>query len=97
MAAHPPQVGRARTILRQALGQLGGAPRRGTALGLMARWAGATGDGDLTGPTFPAWLTDLVGRAQTIGLADRRGECIHSACAHYNLSLIHISEPTRPY
>ena len=70
--------------LEEALGQLGGAPRRGTALGLMARWAGATHDGDLTGPTFPAWLTDLVGRAQTVGLADRRGECIHSACAHYN-------------
>ena len=77
--------------LEEALGQLGGAPRRGTALGLMARWAGATGDGDLTGPTFPAWLTDLVGRAQTIGLADRRGECIHSACAHYNRCFVEKS------
>ena len=77
--------------LEEALGQLGGAPRRGTALGLMARWAGATGDGDLTGPTFPAWLTDLAGRAQTIGLADRRGECIHSACAHYNRCFVEKS------
>ena len=77
--------------LEEALGQLGGAPRRGTALGLMARWAGATNDGDLTGPTFPAWLTDLVGRPQTIGLADRRGECIHSACAHYNRCFVEKS------
>ena len=77
--------------LEEALGQLGGAPRRGTALGLMARWAGATNDGDLTGATFPAWLTDLVGRAQTIGLADRRGECIHSACTHYNRCFVEKS------
>ena len=77
--------------LEEALGNLGGAPRRGTALGLMARWAGATGDGDLTGPTFPAWLTDLVGRPQTVGLADRRGECIHSACAHYNRCFVEKS------
>jgi len=77
--------------LDEALSQLGGAPRRGAALGLMARWAGATQDGDLTGPTFPAWLTDLVGRPQTIGLADRRGECIHSACAHYNRCFVEKS------
>ena len=77
--------------LEEALAQLGGVPRRGTALGLMARWAGATNDGDLTGPTFPAWLTDLVGRAQTVGLADRRGECIHSACTHYNRCFVEKS------
>ena len=77
--------------LEEALGQLAGAPRRGTALGLMARWAGATNDGDLTGATFPAWLTDLAGRAQTIGLADRRGECIHSACSHYNRCFVEKS------
>ena len=77
--------------LEEALAQLGGAPRRGTALGLMARWAGATNDGDLTGPTFPAWLSDLVGRAQTVGLADRRGECIHSACTHYNRCFVEKS------
>ena len=77
--------------LEEALGQLAGAPRRGTALGLMARWAGATNDGDLTGATFPAWLTDLAGRAQTVGLADRRGECIHSACTHYNRCFVEKS------
>ena len=77
--------------LEEALGQLAGAPRRGTALGLMARWAGATADGDLTGATFPAWLTDLAGRAQTNGLADRRGECIHSACSHYNRCFVEKS------
>ena len=77
--------------LEEALGQLAGAPRRGTALGLMARWAGATNDGDLTGASFPAWLTDLAGRAQTVGLADRRGECIHSACSHYNRCFVEKS------
>ena len=50
-----------------------------------------TNDGDLTGATFPAWLTDLAGRAQTVGLADRRGECIHSACTHYNRCFVEKS------
>ena len=49
-------------------------PRHGVALGLMARWALATRDGDLVGGDFPAWLGDLLGRAGTLGLADRRGD-----------------------
>lgn len=77
--------------LEEALMQMPGQPRRATALGLMARWAGATDDGDLTGASFPAWLLDLLGRAQTIGLADRRGECIHAACAHYNKCFVEKS------
>ena len=55
-------------------------PQDAVALGLMARWAGATRDGDMVGGDFPAWLADLVGRVRTRGLADRRGECIYSAC-----------------
>ncbi|MFM8799999.1 MAG: ATP-dependent DNA helicase [Tagaea sp.] len=52
-------------------------------LGLMARWAAASRDGDMVGGDFPAWLPDLVGKARTRGLADRRGECVYSACPHY--------------
>ncbi|HLY58810.1 MAG TPA: ATP-dependent DNA helicase [Stellaceae bacterium] len=54
-----------------------------TALALLARWAMATKDGALVGGDFPGWLPDLMGRALTTGLADRRGECIYSACPHY--------------
>jgi len=61
------------------------------ALGLMARWARASRDGDMTGGDFPSWLPDLVGRARTIELADRRGECIYSACAHYHRCFIERS------
>ncbi len=58
-------------------------PQDSTALGLMARWAAASRDGDMVGGDFPAWMPDLVGKARTRGLADRRGECIYSACPHY--------------
>ena len=77
--------------LEEALSQMPGQPRRATALGLMARWAGTSSDGDLTGASFPAWLLDLLGRAQTTGLADRRGECIHAACSHYNRCFVEKS------
>ena len=53
------------------------------ALGLMARWADATRNGDLFGGDFPAWLSQLVGSGQTLGLRHRRGECVYAACAHY--------------
>ena len=57
-------------------------------LGLMARWALATRDGDMVGGDFPAWIADLVGRAKTLGLADQRGECIYSSCPHYRKCFI---------
>lgn len=66
-------------------------PRYATALGLMARWAEANPEGDLTGAGFPAWLVDLLGYGPTMGLADRRGECIHSACRHYNKCFVEKS------
>ena len=53
------------------------------ALGLMARWAAATRDGDLYGGDFPAWLAQLVGNGQTLGLRHHRGECVFAACSHY--------------
>jgi ATP-dependent DNA helicase DinG len=63
-------------------------PGGGVALGLMARWAAATRHGDLTGGDFPGWMVELHGRARTLGLADRRGECVYSACEHYRRCFI---------
>ena len=57
----------------------------------MARWASASPDGDLTGSSFPAWLIDLIGTRTSLGLADRRGECIHSACLHYHKCFVEKS------
>ncbi|MCS6854330.1 MAG: ATP-dependent DNA helicase, partial [Elioraea sp.] len=68
-----------------ALGRGGGAA---IAFGLMSRWAEATRDGDLVGGDFPGWLPELLGTANTLGLADRRGECIHAACPHYRVCFI---------
>ena len=58
------------------------------AIGLIARWASHSRDGALIGGDFAGWLADLVGRARAFGLADRRGECIYSACAHYTKCFI---------
>ncbi len=52
------------------------------ALGLIARWAGHSRDGDMVGGDFPAWLRQVLG-GPARGLTDRRGECVYSACAHY--------------
>jgi len=77
--------------LEDALATVPATPRFAPALGLMARWAEADRDGDLTGSGFPAWLTDLLGHGLTMGLADRRGECIHSACRHYQKCFVERS------
>ncbi len=52
-------------------------------LGLIARWVLATADGDLSGGDLPGWFAELFGAGLLYGIADRRGECIHSACAHW--------------
>ncbi|MFQ5938801.1 MAG: ATP-dependent DNA helicase [Alphaproteobacteria bacterium] len=65
--------------------------RDAVALGLLARWARRTRDGDMIGGDFPAWLVDLVGRGRTLNLADRRGECVYSACSHYHKCFIERS------
>jgi len=57
-------------------------------LGLMARWAAASRDGDMIGGDFPAWLGDLMGRGLTYDLTDTRGECLYSACPHYQKCFI---------
>ncbi|MEI6986839.1 MAG: ATP-dependent DNA helicase [Rhodospirillaceae bacterium] len=66
-------------------------PRYRIALGILARWIMVTRDGDLQGSDFPGWLVDVLGRAATLGLADRRGECIYSACDYYNRCFIEKS------
>ena len=66
-------------------------PRYRIGLALLARWIAATRDGDLQGSDFPGWLVDVLGRAATLGLADRRGECIYSGCEHYNRCFIEKS------
>ena len=65
-----------------------GGERHAVALGLIARWAGATRDGGMIGGDFPAWLADLLGASRTVGLADRRGECIYAACPHFRTCFI---------
>jgi ATP-dependent DNA helicase DinG len=59
------------------------APENAVGLGLLARWALASRDGDMIGGDLPSWLLDLLGRGRITRLADRRGECIYSACEHY--------------
>ena len=68
-----------------------GRPSDAIGLGIMARWILATKDGALVGGDLPGWLVDLLGRAQTLGLADRRGECIYSGCPHYSRCFIEHS------
>ncbi len=66
-------------------------PYQAVAAGLMTRWVQASPDGDLTGGSFPGWLPGLLGRAQTVGLSDRRGECIYGACDHYHRCFVERS------
>lgn len=61
------------------------------AAGIMARWTAAARDGDLSGGDFPGWLSGLLGFQNTSGLADRRGECIYSACDHYHRCFVERS------
>ncbi|MFW7267045.1 ATP-dependent DNA helicase [Gluconacetobacter sp. Hr-1-5] len=69
-----------------------GGPSGGiVALSLLARWAGVTADGDLMGGDLPGWFGDLFGRGTLAGVADRRGECIHGACPHYQRCFVEHS------
>ncbi len=52
-------------------------------LGLLARWAEASADGDLVGGDLPGWFGELFGAGIPGRLADRRGECLHGACTHH--------------
>jgi ATP-dependent DNA helicase DinG len=77
--------------LAELAGELGQRPLDAVAFGLMARWAMATRDGDMAGGDLPGWLPDLVGAGRSLGLADRRGECVYSACPHYSRCFIERS------
>ncbi|MEA1938032.1 MAG: ATP-dependent DNA helicase, partial [Pseudomonadota bacterium] len=74
--------------VEEAVGSMTSYPNRAVALGLMMRWIESSRDGDFTGADFPGWLPELIGTGMTLGLSDRRGECIHSACPHYRRCLI---------
>jgi len=71
-----------------AVNRLQTQPADAVALGLIARWAGATRNGDMIGGDLPGWLPEILGREKTLGLADRRGECIYAACPHYQKCFI---------
>ena len=58
----------------EAVNRLTIQPHDAVALGLIARWAGATRGGDMIGGDLPGWLAEIVGREKTLGLTDRRGE-----------------------
>jgi ATP-dependent DNA helicase DinG len=75
--------------LEDAVGSvLGGLGASVVPLGLVVRWVAVTADGDVTGGDLPGWFAELFGTGLTAGLADRRGECIHGACAHYKKCFI---------
>ncbi len=79
-------------------GLAAGNPRSALFATLIARWLMASRDGDMVGGDFPAWLMGLLddsvtldGRVRSpmsLGLTDRRGECIYSACPHYRKCFI---------
>ena len=66
-------------------------PEGTVGLGLMARWASKSRDGDVGGGDFPPWLADLTSTRNTMGLTDSRGECVYSACAHYHRCFVEKS------
>jgi len=74
--------------MEEAVGRSATRPASVIGLGILARWAAKTRSGDIASGDFPTWLTSLVGFRDTLGLADRRGECIYSACSHYNKCFI---------
>ena len=73
-----------------------GAERYAVPLGLIARWAMASHDGDLFGGDLPGWFAELFGHSLLTQIADRRGECIHAACPHYGSCVIeHVIRDAR--
>ncbi len=74
--------------LQDAAAPLGPAAPTHIPLGLVARWAMATADGDIQGGDLPGWFAELFGHGLTLSLADRRGECIHAGCAHWKKCFI---------
>ena len=73
---------------QEIAGSLGVASATTVPLGLVARWAMATGDGDVSGGDLPGWFPELFGGRLIPNIADRRGECIHGACQHYRTCFV---------
>jgi len=69
----------------------GGLDRDKVLIGLVARWARFTRDGDMIGGDFPSWLGAHFGMGRIAGLTDRRGECLYSACAHFRKCFVEKS------
>lgn len=65
-----------------------GVERYAIPLGLIARWAMASADGDLFGGDLPGWFAELFGHNLLAQIADRRGECIHAGCPHFSCCTI---------
>ncbi len=61
------------------------------ALGLMLRWVSVTEDGDLMGKDFPGWLLGVLGWQRINSFADKRGECVYSACPHFDKCFVEKS------
>jgi ATP-dependent DNA helicase DinG len=76
--------------LEDAVNTVGGGPGV-ILLGLIARWAMASADGDLLGGDLPGWFGEVFGAGMLAPLADRRGECIHSACTHWRRCFVEHS------
>ena len=68
--------------------QLAQNPYMRISAGLMLRWVMESEDGDFTGDGFHGWLLTLLGYQDTLGLSDRRGECLYGACDHYKKCFI---------
>jgi ATP-dependent DNA helicase DinG len=89
--------------MQEAFGRLTGSDARSALLAvLIARWARFSRDGDMVGGDYPSWLMPLFsdpsfggeGRAPSpasLGLTDRRGECIYVACPHYKKCFVERS------
>ncbi len=86
--------------MQEAFGRMQAAGARGALLAtLIARWARHSKDGDLIGGDFPSWIFSMFSdqsidgetrfpSPQSLGLTDRRGECIYVACQHYKRCFI---------
>ncbi len=85
--------------MQEAFGRMQTTARGALLATLLARWARYTRDGDLIGGDFPSWIFALFAdqsidgetrypSPQSLGLTDRRGECIYVACPHYKKCFI---------
>ena len=61
------------------------------ALSLISRWVMVSRNGDIKGGDFPTWLFDILEQQPENNLTDTQGECIYSACRHYNKCFIEKS------